>query len=363
MGMDSNIIFYKNSIEHFIDLSAKDATACIAKEHGIMGLIRLNICMKKLGLDFSNNYLIALPDYTYTRNALRWNSGFPYGCIISIDQTVPFIPIDFRPNCCGVIFAEISDQDFDIKKIKESYFEIIHSYNDIAPTDFNKRNHFFGLYHNDRTNTYYFLIHGSFSFVKKNLYSEKNSVLLSNACSLDIFDAPFYYLKDDDALFYYKRYLYFEEKSMYYRETILKELFPDAKIIFHRTHEGFMDQGTILLGAYADESPFKCPIMLTPEEDLPITDINQPLKISSNKALYCAPHGGGYALSSVIDAEKYSETDNDYLLTYVNKSKMLTNNIIDMPFYYRTDSAEKWCNIYKKGEIVDKLRPVFNLKI
>ena len=361
--MKQNITYYNESIKHFIDLSTKDATASIAKEHGIVGLTRLNICMGKLGLETSNNFFIALPDFTYTRNALRWNAGFPYGCIINIGQTIPFIPIDFRPNCCGIIFAEISAQNFNMEEIKKKYFEIINSYNDISPNDFNKRNHFFGLYYNETKNTYYFLIHGSFSFVKKTLYSEKNDDLMSKVCSLDILGTPFRFLKNDEALLYYNQYLDFEKKSMYYRELILKELFPDAKILFHRTHEGFMDIGTILLGAYADSSSFMCPIMLSPEEDLPITKITNPVEISSAKKIFCAPHGGGYALTSVISSEKYNKAANDYIITYTNKSKMLTNNIIDMPFYYRTNSAYKWCDEYNKGVIVDKLRPVFNLKI
>lgn len=177
--MEQNIIYYNKSIKHFIDLSAKDVTANIAKEHGIIGLTRLNICMEKLDLETSNNFFVALPDFTYTRNALRWNAGFPYGCIINIDQSIPFIPIDFRPNCCGIIFAEIPTQDFDIGEIKKKYFELMNSYDDISPNDFNKRNHFFGLYYNEKSDTYYFLIHGSFSFVKKSLYSEKNDRLMS----------------------------------------------------------------------------------------------------------------------------------------------------------------------------------------
>ena len=269
--MKQNIKYYNESIKHFIDLSTKDATANIAKEHGIIGLTRLNICMEKLDLDISNNFFIALPDFTYTRNALRWNAGFPYGCIINIGQTIPFIPIDFRPNCCGIIFAEVPNQDYDIEQIQKKYLEIINSYDDINPNDFNKRNHFFGLYYNAKKNTYYFLIHGSFSFAKKSLYSEKNDDLMARVCSIDILGTPFHFLKNDDASLYYNKYLYFEKKSMYYRELILKELFPEAQILFHRTHEGFMDMGTILLGAYADNLPFMCPIMLSPEEDLPIT--------------------------------------------------------------------------------------------
>lgn len=358
--MDQSLIYYKNSTKNFIDLSAKDPTASIAKEHGIMGFTRLNICMEKLGLDTSNNYFIALPDYTYTRNSLRWNAGFPYGCIIRIESSIPFIPIDFRPNCCGIIFAEIPNQDFNIEEIKSKYFELIHSYNDIDPSDFNRRNHFFGLYYNEKKNTYYFLIHGSFSFVKKKLYIENANDFRSDVCSINILDIPFQFLKEDSASLYYNQYLQFEKLSMQYRELILNNIFPEAKILFHRTHEGFMNMGTILLGAYADTVPFICPIMLAPEEYLPIVDINSPVEIGSTKDLYCAPHGGGYALSSVINAEKYK---NEYLVTYSNNSKMLTNNIIDMPFYYRTDSADKWCNLYKKGEVVEKLKPVFNLKI
>ena len=176
-------------------------------------------------------------------------------------------------------------------------------------------------------------------------------------------DTPFRFLKEDNALLYYNEYLKYEHKSAYYRELILKELFPDSVVIFHRTHEGFMNIGTILLGAYADVNPFACPIMLAPEENLPIADINSTVNINSSLKLYCAPHGGGYALSSVVDAEKIDEESNDYLITYTNNSKMLTNNIIDMPFYYRTDSADKWCGKYKKGRIVDYLTPIFNLKI
>lgn len=209
--MKQNIKYYNESIKHFIDLSTKDATANIAKEHGIIGLTRLNICMEKLDLDISNNFFIALPDFTYTRNALRWNAGFPYGCIINIGQTIPFIPIDFRPNCCGIIFAEVPNQDYDIEQIQKKYLEIINSYDDINPNDFNKRNHFFGLYYNAKKNTYYFLIHGSFSFAKKSLYSEKNDDLMARVCSIDILGTPFHFLKNDDASLYYNKYLYFEK--------------------------------------------------------------------------------------------------------------------------------------------------------
>lgn len=354
---------YQHSLINFIDMSSGDATSSIAREHGIMGFTRISICMQQLGLNPQENYFIALPDYTYTRNALRWNAGFPYGCIICINQAEPFIPIDFRPNCCGVILAEISETAFDIIKLKNEYYNIIQSYPEIDITDFNRRNHFFGIYCNSDTGKYYFMIHGSFMFAKKGLYNEMNEDLLSKRNTLNIFGIPFNYLQGYEAEQYYNNYKYYEERSNYYRELIMKSLFPNARILFHRTHEGFMNMGTILLGAYADLNPFNCPIMLAPEENLPYVNINNPVKLGTSYDLYCAPHGGGYALSAVESATKTEKIGNEFIITYSNNSKMLTNNIIDMPFYYRKDSADKWCNQYNKGKIIDVFNPIFNLKV
>ena len=361
--MNKEMLNYSQVLKNFIDMSSGDPTSVIAKEHGIMGLTRLTICMDKLGLNSQNNYFIALPDYTYTRNTLRWNAGFPYGCIICIDQSTSFIPIDFRPNCCGVVLAEIPEDDFDIIKIKNTYHSLMHSYSDLDSTDFNRRDHFFGIYRNDATNKYYFLIHGSFMFAKEGLYSEKNKDLISQKKTIDILGIPFNYLCEKEAKQYYNNYQYHEELSNFYRELILKTLFPKAKILFHRTHEGFLDIGTLLLGAYADYNSFSCPIMLSPEENLPYVKINNPVELGNSETLYCAPHGGGYALSAVIDAQKTEMIGNEFLITYTNNSKMLTNNIIDMPFYYRQDSANKWCSLYKKGIITEMLNPLFNLKV
>ena len=361
--MNKKLKDYSKYLKRFIDMSSGDPTSVIAKEHGIIGVTRLAMCMEKLGLNFQKTYFIALPDYTYTRNALRWNAGFPYGCIVCTDQSEPFIPIDFRPNCCGVVFAEIPESDFDIIKMKKTYHELIHSNSIIDSTDFNRRNHFFGVYKNENNSKYYFLIHGSFMFAKKGLYSEKNQDLIAKRKTLDILGTPFNYLCGVDAIQYYDNYKHHEELSNYYRELILKTLFPKSKILFHRTHEGFMDMGTLLLGAYADYKSFNCPIMLSPEENLPYVNINNPVELEDSNHLYCAPHGGGYALSSVVDAQKIQMVGNEYLITYTNNSKMLTNNIIDMPFYYRNDTAEKWCLLYKKGIITDSLKPLFNLKV
>ena len=352
---------YRLALQHFTDYSAKDPTSILAKEHGLIGLARIMTCMETLGFDPEFVDLIALPDFTFTRNKLRWGAGFPYGCIIKFgNELPPLIPLDFRPNCCGIVFAKLGSFDESIGALQQKYYQIVNSYSEIDKNDFNRRNHFMGIYFCAATKQYYFLIHGSFTFVKDALYSERNPELLSASESQNIMGEPFSYLIGRKAQEYYQSYLEHERRTIRYRELIVKELFPHADILFHQTHEGFHDIHTLLLGAYANNAPFTCPIMLAPEMDLPILKIIKPIM----GTLYCAPHGGGYALSSISDAQRLTpELSTDYLLTYPNRSKMLTDNVIDMPFFYRTSTGYYWCNEYRMADEVLRVTPIFNLKI
>lgn len=365
MLASSELYLYKQAITRIHDLSTNDPTASIAKEKAILGLTRILICMDKLDIDFGATQLIALPDFTYTRNALRWEAGFPYGCIAYIDsKELPFIPIDFRPNCCGVLLGEIKGFDGNLMALRDKYYAFIQANDEIDATDFRRKNHFLGLYKQEGTDSYYFLMHGSFKFAKTGLYSEKNELIREQVKTFEILGKPFNYLSNGSATDYYECYMEYEQKTFAYREEIAKTLFPGIEIIFHRTHEGFYDMNTILLGAYAEIHPFICPLMLAPECDLHLVNTSRPIAISENRALFCSPHGGGYALYAVASAQKVgSQTDDDVLLGFDNASKMVTNLVIDMPFYYRTNVPHYWCNEYKLGSIHSTLKPIANLKV
>lgn len=356
---------YSLAIKQFYDYSTGDPTATLAKEHGLIGLTRIITCMQHLGLDSSKVDFIALPDFTFTRSKLRWSAGFPYGCIIRFHNLdVPFIPVDFRPNCCGVIFAELPLFEDTALGLQKKYYEILSAYPDINSSDFNRRNHFMGIYQSEANKKYYFLLHGSFSFAKRALYSEKNELLALDLQIETILGEPFAYLIGTQATEYYTNYQEFEALTFYYRELITKTLFPDANILFHRTHEGFYGIGTILLGAYADSAPFSCPIMLAPECDLPIIQITTPIYIPGRPPLYCSPHGGGYALDAVSAAQRIDYSiEGNYILAYPNLSEMLTNNVLDMPFYYRTQTDKVWCDNYLKSTEQLRLKPILNLKV
>ena len=356
---------YRLAVSQFYDYSTGDPTAVLAKEHGLIGLTRIITCMQRVGLNPSNVDFLALPDFTYTRSKLRWSAGFPYGCIIRFHESdVPFIPVDFRPNCCGVVFAELPEFNDSALNLQQKYYDIVRSYSAIDSSDFNRRNHFMGMYRCEANSKYYFLLHGSFNFAKKALYSEKNKALLRGVQTESILGESFAFLIGPEAQTYYKNYQEYEALTMYYRELITKTLFPYAEILFHRTHEGFNGIHTILLGAYANSKPFNCPVMLAPECDLPLIQINSPINIAGKPTLYCAPHGGGYALGEISAVQRVDDSlEGNYILTYPNQSEMLTNNVLDMPFYYRTQTEEFWCNKYHMATEVLRLRPILNLKV
>lgn len=356
---------YSIAVRRFYDYSTGDPTSVIAREHGLIGFTRIITCMQHIGLNHLNIDFIALPDFTFTRNKFRWNAGFPYGCIIRFHKDeVPFIPVDFRPNCCGVIFAELPEFNDSALTLQQKYHDIVCSYSDIDSSDLNRRNHFMGIYKNENNQKFYFLLHGSFEFAKKALYSEKNETLALGMKSEMVMGEPFSYLIGHQAKAYYDNYKKFETLTIQYRELITKTLFPNAKIIFHRTHEGFNELHTILLGAYADNKPFDCPIMLAPECDLVLIKNNKPIQIDDKPSLYCAPHGGGYAIGELSMAKRIDfNLEGMYVLTYPNNSEMFTNSILDLPFYYRTQSERVWCEKYHMANELLRLKPILNLKV
>lgn len=358
--------FYSKAIHSFIDYSSNDATSTIAREHALFGLSRLISCLNYLGYPYEDVRMIALPDFTYTRNPSRWEAGFPYGCIIHIPQyEIPFVPIDFRPNCCGVTFAEIPTFNESLNDFRNRYFNVIRKYSKVDQKDLNRRNHFFAIYHNMQNNKYYCLLHCSFKFVKHALYSEHNK-LLEGIKTYNFLSHDFHYLLGKEAEEYYHMYLQLEKETMALRARIIHELFNNAHILFNRTHEGFMGINTYLLGAYADCIKFTYPLMLSPDSNLYVINVNREIELCSRKSIYCAPHGGGYALDSIVSAQSFSNIEGnteEYILQYPNNCLFLTNNILDMPFNYRNNTVYDWCSKYCIAETKEVLLPIINLKL
>lgn len=361
--MEKKIIEYYNKARNsIIDMSSKDVTSIIALERSYVGVTRILICLEKLGISEGNCYMTALPDFTYTKHEDRWKAGFPYGCIFNIkSNNIPFVPLDLKPNCCGVIFAEIAPLNDDLYSLKKRLYDTISNYEKIDETDFKRGNHFIGIY--EHLNKYYLLIHGSLDYVKSKLYNDRNEQLLKKVRKYNILGTDFCFFIDDEAELYYHEYLKCEKTTIQYRELLAKKMFPEANILFNMTHEGFFGINTILLGAYASNLPFSCPLMMSPGTDLSLINVTKPINISDKK-IYCSPHGGGYAFCEVSGIKKVSiNISSEYILTYPNGLELLSDDILRLPYYYRTNTDECWCKQHNMGSIVNKFRPLINLKI
>lgn len=365
---------YQNAIDAFIDLSTKDVTATISKEHAIIGLNKLLNCYSENGIVHDQVRIVALPDFTFTRNQLRWKSGFAYGCLILLQPNVdPIIPLDCRPNCCGVILTKIPKWNENRTEFCQRLLEIINSYERIDLDDFKRRNHFVAIL-KDEGDNYFALFHGSFASVKRDtdylpgLYSEKSSYWNEKTRAASKFN-DFKYLIGEDAQEYFQVYKKHEEFTLKQRELVFDDLFEkNHEVVFNETHEGLYDSNTILMGGYASKEAFNCPVMLSPESDIPIVENTHTIKELSKgncqSDLYCSPHGGGYSWTYVATAKIEKGTGHEYaeLTMSENQSVMYCDNIGDMPFQYRTNVATYWTEEKNAGHIKSNLQPVFFAK-
>ncbi len=359
---------YERAVQSIIDYSSGDVTSCLMKEYAIKGMYNLLSCLDNLGMCGKETKLIALPDFTFSRNDKRFNSFFPYGSIIHIDTSGEmFIPLGFRPNCCGITMLELTNTDANIDKIKTNLYTLAKLDFGIASDDLNRGNHFIGIYENQSTSQMYAIIHGSFDFVKSGhndipgLYIDKTNYWDDKLCIYSENDVYFPYLVSDNAVHYYKAYLQHEQTTKELRSKIAYHLFPNSKIIFNETHEGFYQHNTITLGAYIKNTSFTAPIMLSAESDLSIINVNRPLTdISSN--IYACPHGGGYSLKYIVNG-LYNIDTHIYKLQFENKAVMETTDIRKLIYDYRTNTDLIWCKHHAFGNITNKYSTVYNLKL
>lgn len=359
---------YEKAINSIIDYTTGDITSCLMKEYAIKGMYNLLSCLDDIGICGNATKLIALPDFTFSRNDKRYNSYFPYGSIIHIDTLgETFIPLGFRPNCCGITMLKLSPEDGNINVIKKRLNTIANIEPNISNDDLNRGNHFIGIYKDLLHNQMYAIIHGSFNFVKSGhngipgLYIDKTDYWNDKMLIYKIDDTNFPYLIGDNAKYYFDSYMQHEQSTKELRAQIAHHLFPKSKIVFNETHEGFYQSNTIMLGAYVSNQPFLAPVMLSAESDLSIIQIRQPIPDISSK-LYICPHGGGYTLKHIVNG-LYDFDNQIYKLKFKNESIMETNDIRKLIYDYRTNTDLIWTNIHGFGNVIVRFSTKYNLKL
>lgn len=362
------IEIYENAVNSIFDYTDGDITSSLMREYAIRGMYNLLSCLNSIGLHNNNTKLIALPDFTFSRNDNRYHSYFPYGSIIHLDTCGEnFIPLGFRPNCCGITMLELSPEDENIDNIKKRIKTLYKIKTNISCDDLNRGNHFIGIYRNQSRDQAYAIIHGSFNFVKTGcndvpgLYIDKTEYWNDKMKTYNIDGVDFPYLIGQHAKEYYDSYIQHELTTKKLRSEIALHLFPKSTIVFNETHEGFYNSNTITLGAYINNNPFIAPIMLSAESDLSMIEICKPLyDIAPN--VYACPHGGGYELKHIISGF-YDINSQIYNLQFENNSIMETNDIRKLIYDYRTNTDITWAEVHKFGNIISKLTTEYNFKL
>ncbi len=359
---------YEYAKKNIVDYTGKDSTANLLKEYAFYGMYNLLTTLNDIGGSVENTKLIALPDFTYSKNEFRWRAGYPYGSIISIDSHgIPFLPLGFRPNCCGITMCKIDKNNAEPQKIMQKVADLSSLKLDISDDDLKRGNHFIGIYYDEKYEQYYAIIHGSFSFVKSGyhnlpgLYIDKTNYWDRKKKTFRTEFTSFDYLIDEDALEYYSVFKEFEKITKTNREKITHFLFDNCETIMNETHEGLYDSHTIVLGAYVMDKPFSCPIMLSAEKDLPIINVNRTID-GLNRKIYACPHGGGYSLTDIKEAH-YNSDNNKYELTYSNNAKMFTSDIRNLIHKYRTNTDVLWTKEFNYGDYKSILKTQYNFKL
>jgi hypothetical protein len=255
------------------DYTSRDATSIILKEYAIMGMCDIISSLDEIDLLGKHTTMFLLPDFTFSRNDLRYKSGFPYGTIIHIDsKNTPYVPIGFRPNCCGITFVKLNS--FDEVAVEHRLSDVKKEFCDLYSDDLNRGSHFVGIYVDDISGEKYGLLHGSFNSVKSGindipgLYMDKTNYWDSSIRHYSRQGAKFPYLLGDAALEYYHAYVEHELFTKNMRYKLSKFIFPDSDVIFNETHEGFYDANTLFMGSYVSRTLFSNPIMLNPNTNL-----------------------------------------------------------------------------------------------
>lgn len=350
-----------------VNFSSNDAATEIARYNAFSGMKAIFSCMESNGILGSESKFIELPDFTYSKNAERWNSGFSNGCIMYLDtKDTPFIPIGFRPNSCGVTFAKIEGWNGDGNNFLKQFKEIIDENSDINSDDFGRKNHFVGIY--KKNDEFYIILHGSFSKIKSGvngipgLYYDKEHYWDNKLKKYTNENLELVYLIGEEAVEYYQNYKKYENLSTKLRKQIIDNLFPNNELIFEGTHQGFYDINTILLGGYFSKNPITCPIMVSP--DMPLYEVETPKSVISikNQNYYCLPHGAGYKLATDCMAQ-LTDIPNIFSLQYENEAKVFTRYIELFPFEYRKDIIDVCCTRHKLGCVSNRFEPILNIKI
>lgn len=383
--------------QHIFSLGLLDSGAKIGEKVMTYGLAKIHCLQEELGLK-PNAFFLGSTDLTITRNVYRFNHGFGYGGIINWGNgKVKFIPIDVKPNACGMLVGGI-DKFISCTELIESLEELKNNPGEIAGTnikwDFNTSNHFINLFKvidNDQLPAYIFVIHGAGDEFRGDhdhqfgLYIDKSKILYSQAYTLYTPFGPINYLLGEMAEKYFQFYQAVEEFTKQRRLYVAHQLFNEFQLITDQCHQGLTGVDEMILGChkFSDEETIY-PLML--RADRPGYLLKGKFNLTTDQlesqglaqraerlGLYdqlcqvnILPHGGGYFFPDILHVEKVREVgQNRYyeLQTISGLGKKIVQHLREVPYEYRGQEVLSHTLKLDLGRVCATLIPVYSLKI
>lgn len=383
--------------DHLFPLGLNDSGAKIAASVMTFGLAKIHYLQEALGYR-PNAFFLSAPDFTITRNTYRFGHGIGYGGILSWGNGKDkWIPLDIKPNACGMLIGGI-DEIKSCEQLIKALEELKNDPGEIEGTnikwDFNKSNHFINLFKvkdNQELPPYVFVIHGAgdeFRSDNQNqfgLYIDKSQILKSLAHTLETPFGEINYLSDELAEEYLNFYLAVEEFTKQRRRYVAHQLFGKFSLISDQNHQGLIGINQMVLGChkfYDTETIY--PLML--RADLPAYLLQGKNNLTSEQInrlgfkerarkleiydqlhkINILPHGGGYHFPDILDVGKtWQLSGNIYyeLLTTSGIGKKIVQHVREIPYEYRGQEVLSRTLDLDLAKLYATLIPQFTLKI
>ncbi len=383
--------------KHIFSLGVKDSGSKIGIQVMTFGLAKLHFLQESLGLK-PNAFFVGAPDVTITRNIYRFNAGIGYGGIISWgNNKEELIPLDLKPNACGMLIGGIYYLP-QYEKLLQSLVDLKNDLGEIAGThikwDFNASNHFINLFKvvdNVNLPPYIFVIHGAGNEFRGDndeqfgLYIDKSKILKSMAHTLETPFGEINYLIGKNAKEYLTFYKMVEEFTKQRRNYVAHQLFGDFTSITNQNHQGLTGLNEIVLGCHKftdEETVF--PLMLradrpgylisgknnlTKEQIERLGFTQRALNLDLYERLLktnILPHGGGYYFPDVLDITQVWEIDDKRyyeLSTTTGMGKKIVQHVHELPYEYRGQQVLTQTLDLSLANVNATLIPIYTLKI
>lgn len=370
-----------------------DAGALLCRANMPFGIAKIHWVQRMLGYEPDARY-ISTPDSTVTRNRDRWLSGFGYGG--AIDWSGDFVPIELKPNCCGMLAlglvdippaAELGDV---VKRLMTEPLDVGGPVE--GSWDIDVGNHFLNLYEVSepalvKGYRYVAIMHSSGKELRRaselgpGLYlthgTSKGSLRdISERC-----ETPFgavRYARGEAARTFREYAAMAERYARRRRAAYADEIFGGrGEILFNQTHQGLTGDGRMVLGCYDLKNHDVPWVPVTLRQDLPAYLV-APSTIYSRETLErermieraresgclpqlldagILPHGGGYTYPATDEGPV--EVD-DRGLDAPRRFRMgqgteWFESIRELPFAYRGEEVVRRIEELGCGRIVARL--------